>query len=113
MKHTIPITEARKNIFALINDVNIKGTRYILTDKGHAKAIIMSAEEFEAWQETLEVMKDFPDLDEAIKKAHDEYSEGKYVTLEKLLMNGGYIMDKARKKYDIPGRSSKTNRKKN
>lgn len=39
---------------------------YTLTDKGRPKAVVMSAEEFESWAETLEVMRDFPNLDKDI-----------------------------------------------
>ena len=112
MKYTLPITEARKNIFTLVNDVSIKGTRYILTDKGHAKAIVMSVEEFETWQETLAVMKDFPDLDNSIKHSHQEYARGEYITLEKLLMNKGYVVANHAKKNELSSYTAKTRRKK-
>ena len=48
----------------------------------------MSAEEFESWQETLEVMKDFPDLDKDIEETESAIKSGEYkkwITLEEIL----------------------------
>ena len=104
----IPITEARKKIFKISDDIQKPGQYYTLTENGRPKAVIMSAEEFESWQETLEVMKEFPDLDKDIKKAKEEYKRGDYITLEELLEKEGYILcDKSKKKYGVSSRHSK------
>ena len=83
-KTTISITEARKHIFTIAERVQHPNVYYTLTDKGRPKVVVMSAEEFESWAETLEVIKDFPNLAADAKQAMKEYQEGNYVLLEDL-----------------------------
>ena len=97
-KTTLPISEARKKIFEIAEKVQRPSTHYILTEKGRPKVAFMSAEEFESWQETLEVIRDFPNLEKEIKKAEKEYKRGNYSTLESVLSKEGFVLaDKARK----------------
>ena len=110
-KTTLPISEARKKIFRIAEEVQRPATHYILTEKGKPKAVVMSAEEFESWQETLEVECDFPDLKKDIKKAEREYKQRRYKTLEEILSKEGFVLaDKAKKKY-VPGRVFQNSRK--
>jgi len=104
IKTTLPITEARKKIFQIVADAQKPGVYYTITEKGRPKAVIMSAEEFESWVETLEVMRDFPDLDKDIKEAEKDYAQGNYVTLEEILAKEGYILaDKGKEQYEVSG----------
>ncbi len=97
-KTTLPISEARKKIFEMAEKVQKPSTHYILTEKGRPKVAFMSAEEFESWQETLEAIRDFPDLEKDIKKAEKEYKRGDYSTLESVLSKEGFVLaDKAKK----------------
>lgn len=98
IKTTLPISEARKKIFKIVKDAQKPSNYYILTDKGRPKAVIISAEEFENWQETLELMNIFPNLEKDIKKAEKEYKRGDYSTLEDILAKEGFILaDKLKK----------------
>ncbi|OGK31592.1 hypothetical protein A3F29_01415 [Candidatus Roizmanbacteria bacterium RIFCSPHIGHO2_12_FULL_33_9] len=115
MLKTISITEARKNIFKISDDIKKTGSHYVLTDKGRSKVVIMSAEEYDSWAETLEVMKDFPNIEKDIKETESDYKSGnytKYPTLGELLHKEGYmIADKGKVKYEISTKT-KTKRKK-
>jgi len=91
-KTTLSISEARKKIFEMAEKVQRPSTHYILTEKGRPKVAFMSAEEFESWQETLEAIRDFPDLEKDIKKAEKEYKQGNYSTLENVLSKEGFIL---------------------
>ncbi|MBU1992283.1 MAG: type II toxin-antitoxin system Phd/YefM family antitoxin [Patescibacteria group bacterium] len=94
MNKTISITEARKNIFKITNDVQKSDTRYTLTENGKPKAIIMSVEEFESWQETVEVAYLFPNLSKDIEKVEKDIKSGahkKYITLDQLLEKEGFV----------------------
>ena len=54
----------------------------------------MSAEEFASWQETLEVMNDFPDLKDDIAEVESDLESGKvkkYFSLEDILKKENYI----------------------
>lgn len=91
-KTTLPISEARKKIFKIAEDVQKPSTYYTLTEKGRPKAVILSAEEFESWQETLEVSRDFPNLEKEIKMAERDYKKKKYATLEEVLAKEGFVL---------------------
>jgi len=97
-KTTLSISEARKKIFEMAKKVQKPSTHYILTEKGRPKVAFMSAEEFESWQETLEVVRDFPNLEKDIKKAEREYKQGNYSTLENVLSKQGFVLTSKRKK---------------
>jgi len=104
-KTTIPISEARKKIFKITKEVQKPSRYYTLTEKGKPKAVLMSAEEFESWSETLEVMRDFPDLDKTIKEVDEDVRTGKYKkypSLENVLAEYGFVLaDKSKTKYGL------------
>lgn len=81
---TISISEARKHIFAIAERVQQPNVHYTFTEQGRPKAVLMSAEEFESWAETLEVMKDFPNLTADTQQVLREYKNGDYILLEDL-----------------------------
>ena len=91
-KTTLPISEARKKIFKIAKMVQKPSIRYTLTEKGRPKVVLMSADEFESWQETLEAIRDFPNLEKDIKKAEKEYRKGDYLLLEDVLAKEGFIL---------------------
>ncbi len=113
-KKTISITEARKRIFEIVEDVQKPDTHYTLTENGRPKAVILSVEEFESLWETIHTYEDIPGLAKDLEKAEKEYARGEYVTLEDLLAKEGYVLaDKGKEKYAIPRRHSKKRTKKN
>ena len=93
-KTTLPISEARKKIFRIAEKVQKPATYYTLTEKGRPKVVVLSADEFESWQETLEVMRIFPKLGKDIERAEKEYKKGDYLTLEKVLSKEGFVLSK-------------------
>lgn len=90
---TISITDARRNIFDIADSVQKPDTHYTLTERGSAKAVIMSAKEFEMWRETLDVEREMPDLERDIKLFEKDLKSGaykKYSTLDDILAKEGY-----------------------
>lgn len=111
-KQTISLTQARQRIFEIAEKVQRPDTHYTLTEKGRAKAVIMSAEEYESLMETLEVQQDFPDLEKDIKTAREEYKRGEYIPLEEVLKDHGFVLaDKGQEKYVSRRRTSKGRKK--
>lgn len=106
VKKTLSISEARKRIFEIAEEIQKPDNYYTLTEKGRPKAVLMSAEQFESWQETMEVMREFPDLDKDVKEVNDAVKSGEYknwTTLEQLLAKEGFVAaEKAKKSYGIP-----------
>jgi prevent-host-death family protein len=100
IKNILSITEARKNIFKISDAVQKPGVYYTLVQHGRAKAVLMSAEQFDSWQETIEVMRDFPNLKNDIKEAEEDLRLGRTISLEEVLAKQGYVLaDKAKKSY--------------
>jgi prevent-host-death family protein len=91
-KTTLPISEARKEIFKIAEKVQEPFTYYTLTERGKPKVVILSAEEFESWQETLEVDRIFPNLEKDVKTAESDLKKGKCATLEEVLLKEGFIL---------------------
>ncbi|OGC82059.1 MAG: hypothetical protein A2V81_02810 [Candidatus Abawacabacteria bacterium RBG_16_42_10] len=58
MTKTIPATEARKSFFKLIEETDQPGRSVTITVGGKPRVVMMSAEDFEGWLETLEIMSD-------------------------------------------------------
>lgn len=81
-KNTISITEARKRIFDLSEEVQTPGNFFMLTEKGKPKMALMSAEDLESILETLEVLEDFPTLKKDVEQAHKEFEAGDYWVLK-------------------------------
>lgn len=105
---TLSITDARSKIFTLAEKVQQPGTFFTLTENGRAKAVVMSAEEFESWRETLEVRKEFPGLNKDVEAARRDYKKGNYITLEDLLAKEGFVFAKGvNKKYAVSGNNTK------
>jgi len=108
IKTTLPISEARKKIFDIAKEVQKPGNYYTLTEKGRPRAVMMSAEEFDSLQETLEITKEFPDLKKDIKETGSAFKSGEYkswTTLEELLAKEGFLAaDKSSKQYGVPSK---------
>ena len=78
VKRTISITEARKRIFEIADEVQSPNKVYTITENGKPKAVIMSAEEYESWVETMEVERIFPNLDKEIAETDEAIRTGEY-----------------------------------
>ena len=76
MNKTIPLKEARAKFSKLVDRVDQLSDRYIVTKNGTPKAVVMSAEEFESWVETLEFMSN-PKAVKALEQGLKEAKAGK------------------------------------
>ncbi len=94
IKTTISISEARKNIFDIAEEVQKPNNYYTFTENGKPKVVLMSAEDFESWQETREVTSMFPNLKRESEEARKEYEAGECVTLEDYLAKEGFVIGK-------------------
>ncbi len=73
---TISATNARANLYDLIDQVALSGKRIGITKKGETKVVLMSLEELESWEETNEILSD-KKLMMDIRQAEKELAEGK------------------------------------
>ncbi len=72
----VPATEARKNIFKIIADVQNPGNFYTLTIDGKPEAVLMSLDEYESLLETVDFLSEPGALVE-LQKAEQEVKAGK------------------------------------
>ena len=83
MTHTLPITKAREDLTTLVNNANNKLDEYIITVNGSPAAVLISAAEYQSWNETNDIMKD-TGLLKAIRSGEKNISQGKYITFAQL-----------------------------
>ncbi len=55
---TLALTEARKDLSRIVDRVKNTHDHVTITRQGRPEAVVMSADEFESWQETLEILAD-------------------------------------------------------
>lgn len=77
------ISQARASLPSLVSSVSKKMNRVVITVKGKPKVTVMSTEELESLEETLEILSD-KKLMKAIKEGEEDLRKGRYVTLEQL-----------------------------
>ena len=103
-KNTLSISEARKKIFEIAEDVQKPGKHYTFTENGIPKAVLMSADQYDSLVEDLELLSD-PGFAKRMEAAEKELERGEYVTLEELKKDLNYeqkkefvVMEKTKKK---------------
>ena len=82
MRKTLPVTKVRERLTELVDEVNNKFEQIEITKNGKPRAVMMAADEFDSWKETLEILSD-KDLMQDIRKAEKEFKEGKTIPWEK------------------------------
>lgn len=88
MTQTLSVTKAREDLMNLVENAKKRMSEYVITVNGLPAAAIISADEYESWKETEEILAD-KELMKAIKKGEKELEEGKGITLEELEKNLG------------------------
>lgn len=81
MNKTVTASEARNDFFAILKEVKTPGVSVMITYEGRPAGVLMSAEEFEGWMETMDIMSD-PEEVAAIEQGMREKERGDVVTLE-------------------------------
>ena len=77
MSKTIPLKEARQHLSSIVEEVGRLRERYVVTKNGTPRAVIMSADEFESWVETVEFMSK-PKTVKALERGLKEAKAGKF-----------------------------------
>jgi antitoxin YefM len=79
----VPFTEARSNLTELLDDLERRHEHVLITRNGRPSAVLLSAEEFETLEETLEILQD-RELMEALQRSEKEVKAGQLVSLKEL-----------------------------
>jgi len=104
-KKVISITEGRKRLFKIVQEIQTPGNYYVFTVDGKPQMVLMSQEEFESIMETMEILSD-PEIMKDLEKAEEDFKNGKYSSWEEVKEELGLgrepdlvLREKPRRKY--------------
>ena len=83
MTETLPLAEIKAKLSEVVDRVEGQHERIILTRNGRPAAVIMSPEDLEALEDTLELLSD-PAAMREIERARQDVAKGKGVRTEEL-----------------------------
>lgn len=110
-KVTLSLTEGRKKIFEIADEVDTENMHYVLTEHGTPKIAIISAKELASWEETIHLLSTGALSPSDVSHS---YTHSAFSSLEHILEKEGFIVaDNARKKYDPKGSPASKSKKKN
>ncbi len=76
MTKTLSLKEARDRFSDIVDKAGRLSERFVVTKNGTPKAVVMGADEFESWVETLELLSN-PKAVKALKQGLTEAKAGK------------------------------------
>jgi len=85
---TLPLTEARKDLSKIVDEVSTLHEHVTITRQGRPAAVVMSVDEFESWRETIEILSD-PEAMAAIERGRRDIRAGRVYPLEEVLKRRG------------------------
>lgn len=83
VSETLPLAEIKAHLSEIVDRVEREHERVVLTRNGRPAAVIMSPQDLEALEDTLELLSD-PEALKDIKKARGEVARGRVVSAEEL-----------------------------
>lgn len=83
MTRIVPFTEARSNLTELLDDLEKRQEHVLITRNGRPSAVLLSADEYAALEETLEILQD-RDLLDALKRSDKDVEAGRLTPLTEL-----------------------------
>lgn len=83
MARTIPFTEARARLTELLDVVEKRHEHVVITRNGRPAAVVLSTNEYEALQETLEILEDEDTL-AALRESERDVRAGRLTSLDEV-----------------------------
>lgn len=80
---TLPLAEIKKRLSEIVDRVEENHERVVLTRNGRPAAVILSPDDLEALEETLDILSD-PEAMRAIREAEADLAAGRFTTGEDL-----------------------------
>jgi len=88
MAKTVPFSDARARLSELLDEVRGSQEHVVITRNGRPVALLMSLDEYESLEETIEVLSD-EDLMEQLRQSEEDVKAGRLVDLDDLLKKYG------------------------
>ncbi len=79
----VPFTEARTHLTELLDDVEARHEHVVITRNGRPAAIVISSEEWEALEETLEILSD-PETMDALRQSDEDVEAGRLTSWDEV-----------------------------
>ncbi len=83
MAKIVPFTEARSSLSDLLDDVERRHEHVVISRRGRPVAILLSTADWEAMEETLEILEDDALL-EALRESEDDVRAGRLTSLSEV-----------------------------
>ena len=83
MAKVVAFTDARATLSELLDVVEREQEHVVITRKGRPVAIVMSVDEWESWEETIEILSD-PEAMEALRASEEDVKAGRLYTLDEV-----------------------------
>ncbi len=80
---TLPLTDAKNRLSRIVDEVTERDERVMITRNGHPAAVVISPDEFESWQATIDILSD-PDLMAQLQRSKKAMRRAKTYTIEDL-----------------------------
>jgi len=75
MARTVPFSEARAHLTDLVDEVEQKHEHIVITRNGRPAVVVLSSDEYDALQETLEILDDEETMD-ALRRSDEDVAAG-------------------------------------
>lgn len=80
---TLSLSEVKAKLSELVDEVESRDERVVITRKGRPAAVLVSQDDLESWQETLEIASD-RELMTEIRRGIRQIERGQTVSYEKV-----------------------------
>ncbi|MBI3577615.1 type II toxin-antitoxin system Phd/YefM family antitoxin [Candidatus Gottesmanbacteria bacterium] len=80
---TLTASEARTNLYDMLDEVKRYLKRFVITHKGKPQAMVLPAEDVESMEETIEILSDSKLMGD-IRQSMKDYKSGRYYTLDQV-----------------------------
>ena len=80
---TVPLSAAKSTFSRIVNDVADRDERFTITRNGRAAAIMVSPDEYESWQATIDILSD-PKLMAQIDRSRRTIRRARTYTIDEL-----------------------------
>lgn len=80
---TLPLAEIKKRLSEIVDGVEQRHDRVLLTRNGRPAAVILSPDDLESLEETLEILSN-PKAMREIRRAESEIDRGKHLSADEL-----------------------------
>ena len=81
MARVVPFTDARATLSDLLDLVENEQEHVVITRQGKPVAIVMSVDEWESWEETIDILSD-PEAMDVLRESEEDVKAGRFVDLD-------------------------------